>query len=95
MSNKYTYKARQNALLSIQLYSVQSRGNIDLKVTSNMTNETDKLFPNPKFDFDAKRHGKFAAESILKFADDNALAFMKVFVSSMNDRLNIDGKTGE
>lgn len=86
--SKYPYKARQNALLSIQLYSVQSRGAIDLKVTSNMTDETDKMFPNPASNFEATRHGEFAAESIMQFADDRALAFMKVFVGAMHAKLN-------
>lgn len=89
LMSKYPYKARQNALLSIQLYSVNSTGNIDLKVTSNMSDETDKLFPRPEYDFDALRHGKFAAESIMQFADGRALAFMKVFVASLHKELNL------
>lgn len=79
--SKYPYKARQNALLSIQLY--EGQGPIDLKMVSNLSNESNKLFPAANLDLDAKRHGKFAAEFIHKHADGNTLIWLNKFINNM------------
>lgn len=87
MATKYPYKARQNALLSLQIY--EGQGPLDIKMVSNMSDETDKLFPDPNvYDFDAKRHGRFAADFIGDHADGKTLAWLKVFFASLHHKLD-------
>lgn len=88
MPTKYPHKASQNALLSIQIRKNVARGSIDLKMTSNLYDGC-----LSKSDFDAKRHGRFAAEFIRKHADGDELEWIKAFVGTMNAGLNQEGVT--
>lgn len=86
MSKKlYTYKARQNALLSIQLYKGSS-DSLDLRVVANLPEHIQWLFPDS--DFDAERHGKFAAEFVKQHANGRDLRWIKWFVDNLNKSLN-------
>lgn len=78
ITGKYPYKAKQNAIFSIQLY--EGNGPIDLLVTSNLT-AFDKHFHMPSLD--AERHGREVTKSIIQYADGDTLKWLRVFVGSM------------
>lgn len=88
MATKYPYKASQNALLSIQIKSKVDKGSIDLKMTSNLYDGC-----LSKSDFDAKRHGRFAAEFIKEHADGSDLEWIEAFIGTLHAELFISKAT--
>ncbi len=81
---QYTYKARRDALISIQLWR-SSTDSLDLLMISNLCDDSDFLFP--KMSIDPKQHGRFVADFIKKHADGKNLEWLKDFTGELSAQL--------